>query len=1167
MLKKYALLVIVGLNSLLVFSQNTTNNLRTKKCFYSVDTLFLDTLSVIPSAFKITDSNGKTVPNSFYKLQFSESYLVWKSKPETFVEPFTASFRVFPVNFSKPYFNKDSKAIVEEKTGSVNPFILNYDNKEEDIFKTDGLNKNGSISRGIAFGNNQDIVVNSNLNLEMSGKVTETISIKAVIADDNIPIQPEGNTQQLQEFDQVFIQLYDAKSKLIAGDFQLSKPKSYFANYYKRAQGGSFSTSLPLYKNKNQDEEKPNSKLEFNGSAAVSKGKFARNVILGIEGNQGPYRLRGAENELFIVVLAGTEKVYIDGQLLNRGQENDYIIDYNTAEITFTAKRLINKDKRIVAEFQYADRNYARSLAQFGTNFESEKLAVHFNIYTEQDNKSRPFLQELNSSDKFLLQQIGDDLNQALVSSADTTSFSDNLVLYEKKDTIINGIIYNPIYVYSTNPDSAIYKLTFSDVGVARGNYVQAQSAANGKVFKWVAPINGTPQGQYEPVVLLVTPKQKQLITLATDYKINKNTNSSLELALSNNDLNTFSSFDSKDDIGYGIKYALENSKKITNDSVATFLNSFVKYEFVTRTFSPIERFRAVEFERDWNRLTPQFYSDQHIVSAGSGIEKNKVGKSTYQVSSFLEGSNYNGIMQSVYNKWHVKGFDMLAQGSLLQSKGEIYNSQFLRHKAEISKNIFNKLVIGVREEQEQSKLNESVSDSLRNESFDYFEWQAFVKQGDTTTMRYGLSYIERTDWKANNNKLNKFSLGKSYLFDFQLPGSKYQQLKTTITYRTLEITDSTITTLKPDNTLLGRLEHELRLFKGAIIASTFYEIGSGLEAKKEFTYLEVAAGQGFYTWIDYNENGVKELNEFEIAAFKDQAKYIRVLIPTAQYVKAYTNQFNEAVTINPGALWSNKKGIKKFMSRFYNQTAYRIDRKTNNTLLSENYNPFNNDSLTTNLVSLNSSLRNTFFFNRSNTKFGADYTYQNLSNRIQLTNGFETRQNEFNTIRPRWNITRKWLLQGEYTKGVKSSKSEFFSNRDFQIAYQEVEPKITYQAGVSFRVALSHKYSNKFNTIGEANENAFTNKTNVEIRFNEVKKGSLTANIAAININYTGALNSPIAFEMLEGLTAGQNYVWSVSYQRNLSANMQLTLNYDGRKPTDIKAIHTGGVQVRAFF
>ena len=138
------------------------------------------------------------------------------------------------------------------------------------------------------------------------------MDINAIITDNSIPIQPEGNTHQLQEFDKVFIQLKSKNTQLIAGDFETSKPKGYFLNYFKKTQGGHLTTA---WKQANPFSNKDTIKQFVSIAAGISKGKFARNNITADNGNQGPYKLTGAQNELYIIVLAGTEKVYINGTL------------------------------------------------------------------------------------------------------------------------------------------------------------------------------------------------------------------------------------------------------------------------------------------------------------------------------------------------------------------------------------------------------------------------------------------------------------------------------------------------------------------------------------------------------------------------------------------------------------------------------------------------------------------------------------------------------------------------------------------------------------------------------------------------------------------------------------------------------------------------------------
>ena len=100
----------------------------------------------------------------------------------------------------------------------------------------EGLNTNGSISRGITLGNNQNAVLNSELDLQIFGKLNDKVEVTASIQDANIPLQDGGYSQKLDEFDQIFIELKSEKWKIRAGDVDLNNSNTYFGKFEKRIQ-------------------------------------------------------------------------------------------------------------------------------------------------------------------------------------------------------------------------------------------------------------------------------------------------------------------------------------------------------------------------------------------------------------------------------------------------------------------------------------------------------------------------------------------------------------------------------------------------------------------------------------------------------------------------------------------------------------------------------------------------------------------------------------------------------------------------------------------------------------------------------------------------------------------------------------------------------------------
>lgn len=1162
---KISIFIILWMGVLLHSKAQTPvlTNLRTQILKVAGDSILIDSLSLIPESVTIDNVNADQ-----YTVDYLRSMLIWKQKP--LLDSITITYRVFSINFYQKYFHKDVKKI--ETNFAITPYY--YDAIEAGNSKTfidfGNVDYAGSFGRALSFGNSQDVVLNSQFNLQFDGDLGDSIQLTGAITDNNIPFQPQGNTQQIQEFDKMFIQLRRKNTTLIAGDYDIKKPNGYFMNFYKRVQGvfvaNSFKTS-----------QKGENKVAV--GASLAKGKFVRNILTALEGNQGPYKLTGPNGEQFFIVLAGTERVYIDGVLMSRGEDLDYVIDYNAAEIVFMPRRLITKDLRMVVEFEFADRNYLNSLIYVNDEWQvNEKLKIRLNVFSNQDAKNQSIQQSLDSTQKRFLGGIGDSIQNAFypsVSFQDT--FSSGKILYKKIDTLVNAVLYQDVYIYSTNKDSAKYYLSFSSVGAGNGNYTQSINNANGRVYAWKAPINGIRQGDYEPVIVLVTPKKQQLLTAGLQYQIDSNKNLIFETGISDFDPNTFSKINNETHKGVATKLIYDERRTISKEK-GFVLNSKLNYEFVQDRFRPLERFRNVEFTRDWNVNPAEKPQNEHLGTVSFSFEKQAFSadksqaKLGYQLGTYLRGTTFKGFQHLLNLAYSKHGYRVLGRGDWIQQEGLLSKGNFFRPYFELEKQFskFQNLAVGSRYLVEHNALKSSDADTLLKSAFSFDALTLYVKNSLSAPNSFNAEYTLRRDRAAKNNEFRQSTLGNTFALNANITSIKNQEIKITGAYRILKITDSTLTALTPDESLLGRLEYNFSALKGLLSGNLLYELGSGQELKREFTYVKVVAGQGQYVWRDYNKDSVEQLNEFELAIFNDEKLYVRIFTPTSQYVKAKYSVYNQAISINPKVLLnqSNVKGLKKLISLFYFQSAVQLNNRFIGQQGIAQYNPFIRSNEDTLLLNQNSSIINSIFLNRFNNNWGLDYVNTFTAAKTLMTYGVDTRRNNEHLLRSRVNISRQFTLGLTLRDASRSYSSMFLENRNFLIFNQVLEPNITWVFHQNqVRIQSGYKLDVRKNHPKYGGEVATANNINFEIRYNIVTTGSINVRGTYTNISYNGVSNSSLGYTMLDGLQNGKNYLWQINFDKRVSKNIEMSLQYEGRKPASTPTVHTGKATVRAIF
>jgi len=614
-----------------------------------------------------------------------------------------------------------------------------------------------------------------------------------------------------------------------------------------------------------------------------------------------------------------------------------------------------------------------------------------------------------------------------------------------------------------------------------------------------------------------------------------------------------FSSIGDENNNGYASKFGiqqliLDNNWKLKGD---------FNFEQISENFKTIERIQHIEFSRNWNLIND--IGKEKLLATAFKLYNNKNTSISYKFQQLKFNDDFKGTKNSFMAMYNFNKLSFAINSSYLTSSSKKENTKFLRVNSTIEKS-FNKSWTGINFNYESNILEDNLNlqQKLSPLSNRFNEIETYFGVGDSTQVFSKVGFILRNTDSLVVNKIQQVSKSKTIYFNSKLIKNNKTNLSIYINYRNLMNEGR-----ENEKSINSRIIYNQRFFNNILNIGTVYETNSGNLPQQDFTYLKVDDGKGFYTWNDYNNNGIQELDEFEIAKFQDKANYVRLFLPTINFVKTHQNKISQSVAINFKKLRENNK-FKKIISHFSNQIVVLLNSRQKRVGNSFNLNPFRieNDKL----LDLNFNLKNSLYFNRGLQDFSIIYNYINSRNKNSLSYGNQENDIKINQLLFSHKFSNFWLVDFDSKYTINKSVSSSFLNRNFIINSMKISPKLSYLYSKDSHLDIGYTYKKSYdNLINVANLNSHLIKASYN--YSNIKKLSLTTSINMILNNFKGNNNSPVAFQMLEGLQPGTNFTWSFLIQKKLTTYLDLNINYLGRKSENSKTIHTGTIQLRALF
>jgi hypothetical protein len=1117
------------------------------------DTVLVDSLTPLQRNFDYTIDYQRGLVR--FSPQFLQLVFADTAKRTHIVE---IVYERYPFQFRDKYLHQEIvvqrdtvKGDTLRITRPATPFTLS------EIFGP-SLQKSGSLFRGMNVGTNRDLTLSSGFRMELAGKLSSDIEVVAALSDENSPIQPEGNTQTLQEIDKVSVEIKSPNVNATIGDFLYASEGAEFARINRKLQGARGAADYRI----------GSSRAGSVFLGAVTRGKFNTNQFQGLEGVQGPYRLAGKNGERTIIIIAGTERVYVDGERMTRGETNDYIIDYASGEVTFRPRRLITGASRIVIDFEYTDRFYTRSLLAARTESElgTPNLRLTASYFRESDNENSTIDIALSDSDRAILSRSGKDRFKATKSGV-TFVGRDSLTLvgrgqYVQVDTVIDQQAYT-FYRYAPGNVNALYALTFSLVGFGQGDYVK-ESSGN---YRWV----GLKAGSYLPIQFLPFPELHDLADIQVNGRATDYLTVSGEFAFSRFDANKFSILDESRSSGGAYKLDLvANPKalKIGDKNLGSLSLEF-RDRFIDRRFMPIDRTNDVEFNRKWN-----------LESSVEQNEQLREGRLTYQPTQALKVGGAIGridrgeVFASTRNEFLFSFAKQLwpradfALENISSHDSTLDNSAQWRRQRGVVEFSFAGLRPGLRYEGEDKETRRLRSDTLIGPSFRYNEFSPRLEVVEFQGMSFRTEFQIRSEDSLSLGVLQRAFRSFSQTYQWRTRDWRNFSSSVDFTVRHKTFTEEFKRRGNSDvETILMRSQVRYFPLSRALDTDLFYEVATQRSAKLERIFIRVPKGTGNYRYLgDLNGNGIADESEFELTRF--DGDFVVITVPTDELLPVIDLKASSRIRLAPSRILGATTGFMGALVKSLSSETYiRIEERSTEKDLKQIYllhlSRFLNDSTT--IVGSKQLTQDLYLFeNDPNLSFRFRFAQRAGFSRFALAN--ERSLTIERSIRVRWRMVREIGAQLDVinrSDGVSATRP---TNRERDISSTAVVADFSYRPEQRVEVGFRFDVSRATDRFPLRPLTADINDQNIRFVYSLERKGQLRAEVEREEVTLDGSA-ATLPFELTNGKVVGKTWLWRLSLDYRVAEFIQATVGYDGRSEGARGVVHFARAEVRAFF